>query len=167
MSDFILIQKRLLKALAQHAPDVNIFRRVLLEKYDPDPENRYKFMLLPSNLAAHPDAYSVSDCAEWELLHIVRTFIEKHCPQLPQEQQMRIIQRLHNKLIGKFTCTVQTLGEILPRVPPNAIGKQTASKGFEPQDVEETIRFIWKQCDEAMRKVIAEEEIEKEKNSGS
>jgi len=66
---------------------------------------------------------------------------------------------------GKFTCTVQVLGKILPRVSPNAIGKQTAPNGFESQNIKETIESLWRQCDEAMGKVIAEEEGGQEENS--
>jgi len=42
MSDFILIQKQLFKALAQNAPDVNMLLRVLIKRYDPEPLRDYE-----------------------------------------------------------------------------------------------------------------------------
>lgn len=165
MSDFILIQKKLLKALAQHTPSVNMLRHVLESKYVPVPTNKYKFMLLPCNLDTHPGAYFMSECAEWESLHIVGAFIEKHCPQLPEEEQMRIVNRLHSKFIRNFTCVVQVLGETLPLLTMDVISKAIAPKSIEPQDIENIIKSLWKQCEKAMEKVAKEDE--KKKKSGS
>ena len=154
MSSFILIQKKSLNTLAQHTSDVNMLLRFLESKYDPDPTNKYKFMLLPSNLDEHPDAYFVSDCAEWNLIQIVSAFVEKHCPQVPQEAQARLIQRIHNKLIGKFIWTVQVLGEILPSISTEVIRKRIAAKNVKPKDIEEIITSLWEQYDESMAKVM-------------
>ena len=172
MSDFVVIQKKLLKALAQHAPDMNMLLRVLEEKYDPDPKNKCIFMLMPSNTDKHPSAYAVNDSAEWKLIHIMRNFIGKLCVHLSQEEQLQIIDRLHYDLIFKFTCTVQTLEEALADIVPNARkiiedkasdGKQATS--FAPESVEALIKSLWKQCEEATGKIIKEDESQKNNDS--
>jgi len=172
MSDFVVIHKQILKDLAQHAPDKDSLLRVIEEEYDPDPKNKYKFLVMPSNTAEHPAAYAVDESIDWALIHTVGNFIEQLCPHLPEEEQTRLVDRLHNKLSGKFARTVQTLGSALAAIVPNArkvIEEENAddkqATGFAPESVEPLVESLWKHCEKIMGKIV--EEDEKGKNSAS
>ena len=168
MSDFVVIHKQDLKALAQDTPDKDGLLRVLETKFDPDPKNKYKFLVMPSNTAEHPPAYAVDESLDWKLIHTVADFVGQLCAHLPREEQERISQRLLEKLSLKFHCTVHTLGETLGAFVPKARkliedeavdAKQ--SVGFAPESVEALIKSLWRQCEEATEKVADEDENEK------
>ena len=172
MSDFVVIHKQILKSLVLNAPNMNALLRVIEEKYDPDPKNKYNFLVMPTNTAEHPAAYAVDESLDWELIHTVADFVRQLCIHLPREEQEQIVQRIHKKLSGKFFCTVQTLGSALAAIVPNArkvIEDEAADSkqatGFEPESVEKVVEGLWKHCEKAMDKVA--EEDEKEKNNGS
>jgi len=169
MSDFILIQKQILKTLAQHAPDKDSLLRAIEEKYDPDPENKCIFMLMPSNTDKHPAAYAVDESVEWILIHILRNFIGKLCVHLPQEEQLQLMERLHYDLIFKFVCTVKILGKTLAGIAPNARKVLDAEAGdgkqATPESVKALVKSLWRQCEKAMENFG--EKDAKEKNSGA
>ena len=172
MSDFVVIHKQDLKTLAQDTPDKDGLLRVLETKFDPDPKNKYKFLVMPSNTAEHPAAYAVDESLDWELIHTVTDFVGQLCVHLTREEQERICQRLHDNLSLKFQCTVHTLEKTLAAFVPDfrkiiedeaTDGKQAI--GFDPESLEAFIKSMWKQCEKATEKVA--EEDENEKNSRS
>ena len=165
MSDFVVIHKQDLKTLAQDTPDKDGLLRVLETKFDPDPKNKYKFLVMPSNTAKHPAAYAVDESMDWQLLHTVGNFIGKLCPHLPLEEQTRIINRLHGELSRKFACAVHTLKEAFAAILSKTCkiiedesrdSKQAA--GFEPESVEVFIKALWQQCEKGMQKIVGEDE---------
>ena len=173
MSDFVIIHKQDLKTLAQDTPDKDGLLRVLETKFDPDPKNKYKFLVMPTNTAEHPAAYAVDESLDWKLIHTVADFVGQLCVHLPREEQERICQRLHDQLTLKFNCTVHTLEKMLAAFVPGARkiiedeaanGKQAIS--FDPESVEALIKSVWRQCEEATEKV-AEEDEDENNNSDS
>ena len=172
MSDFVVIHKQDLKALAQDTPDKDGLLRALEIKFDPDPKNKYKFLVMPSNTTEHPAAYAIDESMDWELIHTLGNFVGQMCPHLPQEEQTRIVERLQKKLNVKFICAVQTLEQMLARILPNACkiieeesGDDKQATGFSPESVEGLVKGLWKQCEKAMDRVVEEDENGKNNDS--
>jgi len=154
MSDFVVIHKQNLKDFAQLAPDKDSLLRVIEEKFDPNPENKYKFLIIPCDTAKHPAAYAVDESLDWQLIYTVTNFVGQVCPHLSLEEKERLVERILKKVNFKFDCTLRTLGEMLGdflsnvrEIIENDIGDGKQADGFEPESMERLVVMVWHQCE--------------------
>ena len=107
MSNHIVIHKKQLDTLARTAPNTASLLHTLKTRHDPDPDDQYRFIILPCDSDDPRDIYCTCDSLDWELTNATIHSICEHCPHLSQKEQEQLIWRLCCKLKKDLAAIVQ------------------------------------------------------------